>query len=432
MQTPGATPAQSEQPSMFIPKVAFRSHCTIADQFRAHWELSVPVTPEGGIVAAKSLIAFALHGVAPNTTLNWHSDPAAEVAVVSIDPPFVAWTDIRILSCSATDAASPIIHLFAPSMSFTIPWSDVRELFTQEGSNLLISLTFVLSLFLHPPSGVSVPTICDPTALIAISRLLDTRQNHDVTFTFPGGKKLYADRCMLEKKSAYFRQFFRGSDEVDIDSKEGVLGGEDSDDDETATQPSEAATAATQDGDSDPPSQLLQKKRKLAEGAAFAQTDRYILPVSGISYTTFRAVLYYFYAEWITFAPLTSALKPLPDGRNPREESIRAYLRQNPGKPVPVSSKSVYAVASKYQLQALRALSLAHIESCLSTSNIITELFSSFCRNYPEPRKKMVEFVTRHWTDVKASPAWAAAKQEAREAGDAYFIDIMGQIMDVL
>jgi len=93
------------------------------------------------------------------------------------------------------------------------------------------------------------------------------------------------------------------------------------------------------------------------------------------SFRTFRAVLYYLYTGFISFAPLTSSFRaPTKNGRSrssitdlsnlaeyrhlARELVVKEYMRKYSNRPSPVSPKSVYALAKKYDLHALEVRSV--------------------------------------------------------------------------
>ena len=89
----------------------------------------------------------------------------------------------------------------------------------------------------------------------------------------------------------------------------------------------------------------------------------FVMNVNETSYNTFRAFLYYLYTGFISFAPLTSSFQiPTSDiaptemerrRLDARNAMVGDYMRKYRNRPVPVSPKSIFAVAKKYELPVL-------------------------------------------------------------------------------
>lgn len=88
----------------------------------------------------------------------------------------------------------------------------------------------------------------------------------------------------------------------------------------------------------------------------------FVMNINETSFNTFRAFLYYLYTGFISFAPLTSSFQSTTPSPNvsleqhrleARNALVGEYMRKHPNRPVPVSPKSIYAVALKYELPAL-------------------------------------------------------------------------------
>jgi hypothetical protein len=71
----------------------------------------------------------------------------------------------------------------------------------------------------------------------------------------------------------------------------------------------------------------------------------------------------------------------------------------------------------------LTARALRHIESQITISNILEELFSSFTSRYPAVRSAQLAFALQHWNSLKSSPQLRekmaqVARGELRHAGE--------------
>lgn len=151
------------------------------------------------------------------------------------------------------------------------------------------------------------------------------------------------------------------------------------------------------------------------------------------SYRTTRAVIYYLYSEHITFTPLSSSTSPNGVDES-RTNMIQSHIREKPTYPAPVSAKSVYVLASRYDLPALRVcpptldsapttylsplswnkeLALAHFKKQLTKENILTELFSTFCRLYDRPRYAAIYFASENWAYLKGTVEWRETVKKA-------------------
>jgi len=154
----------------------------------------------------------------------------------------------------------------------------------------------------------------------------------------------------------------------------------------------------------------------------------YTICISDASYRTIRAVLYYLYTEYIVFAPPSSYYS----SKQSRTDTIQGYLRRDPMCPVPVSPKSVYAVAHKYEIPVLQALALDHFDRHITHANVFTELFGTTCRLYTEPREKVIAFAVRNWRSLCERKEWKETVEEAKSKPDGYFIEIMSRFLTSL
>ncbi|RPD63870.1 hypothetical protein L227DRAFT_572310 [Lentinus tigrinus ALCF2SS1-6] len=115
-----------------------------------------------------------------------------------------------------------------------------------------------------------------------------------------------------------------------------------------------------------------------------------------VAYRTWKAFIFYAYFDQIAFAPLKSQEQLAPE-------------RAAPFDPPPCSPKSMYRLAEKYGIEALKAKAAEDIKKKLSTENILTELFSSFTLTHQEIEKMELEFLHKHIGDanlLSRLPKW--------------------------
>ncbi|KAH9919572.1 hypothetical protein B0H21DRAFT_768098 [Amylocystis lapponica] len=107
--------------------------------------------------------------------------------------------------------------------------------------------------------------------------------------------------------------------------------------------------------------------------------------VKDMAFKTWQAFIFYAYFGKVEFAPLRSQ-----DGTIRKEKgSWQTGLYQAPL----CSPKSMYRLADKYDLKALRELSKKDIKAKLTEDNILVELFSHFTSRYPEILELEIQFI---------------------------------------
>ncbi|OSX60020.1 hypothetical protein POSPLADRAFT_1148932 [Postia placenta MAD-698-R-SB12] len=178
--------------------------------------------------------------------------------------------------------------------------------------------------------------------------------------------------------------------------------------------------------------------------------------VEDVAYATYRAVLYYIYTGFITFAPLSSSFHAVAEqspkllagdstgsasgsqftissGQRPhlqhsestpitgatvpqsRKEWIAQWERNNPvDLPRPCSAKAVYRLADKYDLQELKQRAFRYIIRSLTVDNVAYEVFSSFTATFEDVRKVQVRFFLDNWSEIRRSESMRSVWQEIR------------------
>lgn len=83
--------------------------------------------------------------------------------------------------------------------------------------------------------------------------------------------------------------------------------------------------------------------------------------------------------------------------------------------PRPVSAKSVYRLADKLGLPALKLRAYNHIIYWLKPDNIPAEVFSRFSCTFEDVRKVQVALFLKHWSDIKKSDTMQNIWKQIRE-----------------
>jgi hypothetical protein len=105
--------------------------------------------------------------------------------------------------------------------------------------------------------------------------------------------------------------------------------------------------------------------------------------VTDTAYKTWQALLYYLYANEISFAPLRSQASP-----------TTKHLSLND--PPSCSPKSMYRLASKIKHEGLQTKALAAIRSSLTENNVLQELSSSLTSRFPAILEMEIEILFQH------------------------------------
>ncbi|RDX50132.1 hypothetical protein OH76DRAFT_1455600 [Lentinus brumalis] len=134
-----------------------------------------------------------------------------------------------------------------------------------------------------------------------------------------------------------------------------------------------------------------------------AQTQRFsparpgrVVFVDDIAYRTLQAFIFYAYFDQVSFAPLKS-----------QEQAVAQPIA--PYDPPSSSPKSMYRLADKYDIDALKVKASEDIKTKLTTENILTELFSSFTLTHPEIQQMELEFLYEHISEpnlLSRLPKW--------------------------
>ena len=160
-----------------------------------------------------------------------------------------------------------------------------------------------------------------------------------------------------------------------------------------------------------PGSSLRQQASHAANDHSNAPTTNVLYyPVSGISFTTMRAILVFLQTGHIAFAPLRSTVLDEAEDEmddasassfvNASQSSVDRELQTSAILDLSSSPKSVYRAARKFRLAALRELASRAIDSQITPANCLPELFCLFTLKYQEVFEKRLTFVLTHWNDI--------------------------------
>jgi len=415
--------------------------------FTIKWRIKVPVGPEGRIVEASQKSSTRSWNV------SWENVPVrngVQITVLSPWPTSISKktlalprpVNLYIAAAGCTSSFKSIIHLLSHSSEFFIPWADIMQLLSS--GNTVVDVCIIGSegeSWDEVSHGIKAPSIHNFLPFSKMMGALDEPFNHDVVFHFSGGRCLYADTMVLRSKSPYFaRLMHRGgsqkpsSDSVATPGAQSLIY-EDSDmdtDDDEAKGGRSQESLATESATSAAPSEPLSKKRKLKLSSTQEENTMLSIFISDASYRTVRAILYYLYSEYIVFAPLSSYFTEKNYPGRSRKDWIGGYLEENPTYPAPVSSKSVYTLATRYQIPTLQVAAIHHFNLYLGQDNVSTELFGDFCRLHELPRTLAIECAIKNWGSVRGSKQWVDAAQEAKVKLDPYYVEISSNIMNSL
>ncbi|GAA6007919.1 hypothetical protein JCM10207_004925 [Rhodosporidiobolus poonsookiae] len=206
--------------------------------------------------------------------------------------------------------------------------------------------------------------------------LIDRRETLDVCLAFPPGTKtLWASSAALSQVSPWWRTLLATSGfSEDTSRVQPVLtehDDSDAEDDESSSMPISRRTLTP------PPSPPLSPDFGF-DKLSLNPTHRTV-PVTGTSYATYRAFLFYLYTGHLSFAPLTSSfLSPstsLDAAKTQRRAALATHTQLYPSQPTPISPKSLFALAHFLEIRSLAERALDGLRDALTPSNVAFELF---------------------------------------------------------
>ncbi|KAI0088865.1 hypothetical protein BDY19DRAFT_152585 [Irpex rosettiformis] len=212
---------------------------------------------------------------------------------------------------------------------------------------------------------------------------------------------LYVNSTVLRANSEYFDGFFKvGFTEAEVTSlhdgfptDKAICTSEydyesDSDlDDEQLISEDDTEISDGHGGSTDMDSNKEPIFDMSAPKGAGEQSGRAIV-IPDVAFTTIEALIYYLYTGTVSFAPLRSS-PPVP------ETLLDEMVPETISLSVPqCSPKSMYRLADKYGIVALREQARLNIQSQLRDKNIVTELRSHITGIYDEIRNMEVEYAS--------------------------------------
>ncbi|KAF9778364.1 hypothetical protein BJ322DRAFT_495081 [Thelephora terrestris] len=136
-----------------------------------------------------------------------------------------------------------------------------------------------------------------------------------------------------------------------------------------------------------------------------------VIKIQDMAFITFQAFVLYLYTNSIEFAPYGTE-----DNRKPRSAEIISVSENSIPRPSP---KSIYRLADKYDVPALKKLASESIRDNLKHCDIVGEIFSKFTSRYDEVRAMQIN----HLASVRFGGDGAVKKKlcdEIDEKVDAY------------
>ncbi|KDQ07421.1 hypothetical protein BOTBODRAFT_60006 [Botryobasidium botryosum FD-172 SS1] len=425
-------------------RTEFRSSqaiCRSEKYYNIKWTVTVPTGPSLSFVKAQLQSSTPLYSRAGKITWTHTAENDSNEVLIKVytgsplDSAAPGLTSLHMIA-SPADIDKPTIHRQSVDPEFCIRWEDVVQLLSPQSSDVEICITMRIDErdWMVMSNGIETPSMRNLAQFTKALGTLDVPGNHDVMFQFSKGRRLYADRVVLQRESSYFRTLlnsgFRESGAGNEAASQSISRASDWDSDADSDEEGDSAESLTVKNVESPIPAVVpsSKKRKLATPSGSEEACPTTISISNASYRTVRAVLYYLYSEHIAFAPLSSSLST-QSGADSRKDMIQAYLRANTAYPVPVSAKSVYALADIYELPALTDLAMLHFKKQLTKENVLTELFGTFCRLYDKPRDVAIKIAVANWAYLKETEKWGQIAEEAKADRDVYYMDITFKLL---
>lgn len=126
--------------------------------------------------------------------------------------------------------------------------------------------------------------------------------------------------------------------------------------------------------------------------------QRRFVPITCAGVPTLQAVLLWLQSGHIKFAPLMT--EQFVDAKAEMDDSMETDAVQWTRMMV-VSPKAVYKVAHRFGLEGLKELASDAIEAQITPVNALTELFSKFTLKHEEIKEKRLDYVSKHWEEIK-------------------------------
>ncbi|KAI5474178.1 BTB/POZ-like domain containing protein [Pseudohyphozyma bogoriensis] len=313
---------------------------------------------------------------------------------------------------------------------------------TQRKFNFVWTVTLKLETATH---AMALAVLQDLSARVA--QTLSIKLPHDVRLVFPPTssseqeRELWTSSAFLLAASPYFKPLLEGNSAETISSssskkrrldslivpklEEGVDATPSSS--SAAAAPRAHTTAPDDDADSDTEADSLAPPSTPSTTNTNELTYRQVRITSAL-YSTYRAVLVWLHTGHITFAPLSSSFHPSLSPTTTRLEALKSSSLASPSLPIPVSPKSIYRLAHLIDLPSLASLALTELETQLSVTNVAFELFGSTSEVYEQVRKVEMEFVVRHWGEVKRSRGMEVVERRMREGKVPQFGELVWEI----
>ncbi|KDQ05730.1 hypothetical protein BOTBODRAFT_39981 [Botryobasidium botryosum FD-172 SS1] len=382
------------------------SSLTAVPSSTAYYSLTVPTTEEKGIKEFSAVEDADVAGIG-TYSLEWDNKPESGEARIRVQRPDDGHCTILTIRSSRD---LPVIRRIAYYHTFAIPWSELTALIADG----VVLVQFIITCrhaeipLLKHHTGVMYTTMADFYASGSASNDHEPC-DRDTKLVFSDGNSLFASSLLLRKHSPYFRhRLGPGTEPLLLDGL--------------------AETMLDAESDSETsPTNLIAGQADASQSSAGGHIRNIILP--NTSWIVFRAVLFFLQTGWISFAPPTLST---PDGREVRKRIVESFPTYIPGKPQPVSSKSVYSLASRLRIPILQELAIMHMVLNMRESTLIDDLNRPFFRRHEQMGETLAATIAHDRRSVVETEVWARAVEIAKSTNDEYFLKMHRAIQEAL
>ncbi|CAL1713803.1 unnamed protein product [Somion occarium] len=189
--------------------------------------------------------------------------------------------------------------------------------------------------------------------------------------------------------SASFSKTHETPEEVEADEY-GYQSDSDLDDDwdlEEVRSPTSPSSSRDKGKSKSEDSDELSKK---AEPPKANEAVEHTVVITDVAANTWEALLFYIYTGKINFAPLRS------QGAEGRMQAMKQHKYDHPHRPPLCSPKSVYRLADKVGLEALKVRASSDLRTKLHSTMILDEVFSKFSSRYCDIMSMQVDYLCDH------------------------------------
>ncbi|GAA6027609.1 hypothetical protein JCM8097_007945 [Rhodosporidiobolus ruineniae] len=295
------------------------------------------------------------------------------------------------------------------------------------------ALTFHAELELSKPVKPTRNSV--PNSSLLVTKLFNNITYADVAFLVKVSRDsspshlVFALKAVLVEGSAHFRTSSNESSEVEVNIDWSGKSGHD----KLTGDPLdfEAFETCLTKSETTPPagtarSASLTSSTATNTASRTKPSSKWMISVTveGCSYATVQALLFFLHGGNITFLPLLSSFliafqdDPPDSNASPYSAAARnAWLAKNAKQkdPTPCSSYGLYRLADRWMLEVPKGQAKEFILKGLTIENVAYEAFSQLSRDFEDLQKPILDFLLKHWKEVKATRAWSQTMELLEE-----------------